>query len=111
MTTKNTLYGPYKSKQAALDATQNKNGAFGVTIKQRYRGLTIGILNDNNHIDEYWFKDGIEDSHLIKKNIEDITELKLDGNKISFTRKVVDYIPFIITLIIYFYSVKGQIRF
>lgn len=26
MTTKNTLYGTYKSKQAALDATQNKNG-------------------------------------------------------------------------------------
>lgn len=36
---------------------------------------------------------------------------KLDGNKISFTRKVVDYIPFIITLIIYFYNVKDQIRF
>ena len=85
LTTKNTLYGPYKSKQAALDATQNKNGAFGVTIKQRYRGLTIGILNDNNHIDEYWFKDGIEDLHLIKKNVEDITELKLDGNKIEKT--------------------------
>ena len=36
---------------------------------------------------------------------------KLDGEKVSFKTKIVDYIPFIITLIIYFYSVKGQIRF
>ncbi|CDM67680.1 putative membrane protein [Clostridium bornimense] len=36
---------------------------------------------------------------------------KLDGKRISFTKKIVDYIPFIITLIIYFYNVKDQIRF
>lgn len=36
---------------------------------------------------------------------------KLDGEKVPFSRKIVDYIPFIITLIIYFYNVKDQIRF
>lgn len=36
---------------------------------------------------------------------------KIDGEKIPLARKIVDYIPFIITLIIYFYSVKDQIRF
>lgn len=36
---------------------------------------------------------------------------KLEGNKVSLTRKIIDYAPFIVTLIIYFYQVKDQIRF
>ena len=80
----NKLYGPYKSIQDALTATDEKNGAFGTIIKQRYKGLTVGIINNGN-IDEYWFKNGVSDKDLIKKNIEDITELKLDGNRIEKT--------------------------
>ena len=83
----NKLYGPYSSKEDALIQLPITEGKFNTKITDRYIGLTIGIKNSNRNedIDEYWFKDGIQNDNLVKKNIEDITELKLDGNRIEKT--------------------------
>lgn len=34
---------------------------------KRCKGLTVGILTDNG-IEEYWFKNGITNAHLVPKN-------------------------------------------
>lgn len=57
------LYGPYVSIQAALE-TIPKN--------RRAKGRTVGILQDNK-VEEYWFKGGIENNNLVKKIVADIT--------------------------------------
>lgn len=36
----------------------------------RYQGLTVGILQEDKTIKEYWFCNGIEDKHLVEKTIE-----------------------------------------
>ena len=83
----NKLYGPYSSKEDALIQLPIIDGKFNTKITERYIGLTIGIKNSNRNedIDEYWFKDGIQDDNLVKKNIEDITELKLNNEQITDT--------------------------
>ena len=50
-------YGPWSTLEEALLATQGT----------RERGLTVGII-ENNNIVEYWFSEGIEDVNLVKKN-------------------------------------------
>lgn len=51
-------YGPYISIEEALS----------ILIKRvRGKGLTIGIIQEDNSITEYWFKSGIEDEDLVEK--------------------------------------------
>ena len=50
-------YGPWASSVAALA---------GIPSYQRFKGLTIGILNAGA-VDEYWFQDGIADGDLVIK--------------------------------------------
>ena len=66
-------YGPYNDIYEAKTATQNTtDGMSGATEVHRYVGMTVGILDENGSITEYWFRDGIEDSDLIPK-VPDIT--------------------------------------
>lgn len=50
-------YGPYTSTSEVLTSLPKEN---------RCIGLTIGVVSASS-IEEYWFKDGIEDSNLVKK--------------------------------------------
>lgn len=50
-------YGPYSSVKEALET---------LTPELRSVGLTIGV-KQNNSINEYWFKSGIEDEDLVEK--------------------------------------------
>ncbi|MFW6243415.1 MAG: hypothetical protein ACOC2W_04580, partial [bacterium] len=49
-------YGPYISINEALSGTSGT----------RKQGLTVGVI-ENDEVVEYWFRDGIEDSDLVKK--------------------------------------------
>lgn len=61
-------YGPYNSITDALVQTQTiVNTMTGVTRVVRYIGLTVGIIDSQGHVSEYWFKNGIEDNDLIPK--------------------------------------------
>lgn len=51
-------YGPFSSKEEALRILDKR---------VRAKGLTIGIIQADNTINEYWFKAGIEDSNLVEK--------------------------------------------
>ena len=51
-------YGPFPSKEEALRILDKR---------VRAKGLTIGIVQPDNTINEYWFKAGIEDSNLVEK--------------------------------------------
>lgn len=53
------LWGPYDSLELALE---------GVPIVIRKKGRTVGIINDVGAVEEYWFKNGIEDIDLVSKN-------------------------------------------
>lgn len=50
-------YGPYASKEAACTA---------IIKPQRLLGLTVAIEGDNG-VEEYWFKEGVEDRDLVAK--------------------------------------------
>ena len=52
------IYGPYPNLNAAITT---------ITASKRAKGLTVGIMTDNG-IEEYWFKNGITNSHLVPKN-------------------------------------------
>lgn len=53
-------FGPYNSVVEALEFLSDENDT-------RYKGLTIGIL-ENGAVIEWVFKNGIEDHHLIPKD-------------------------------------------
>ena len=53
-------YGPYESKQEVMDAL-GENGMDVIA-----EGITVGII-ENNEIVEYWFHEGTDIDHLIKK--------------------------------------------
>lgn len=60
-------YGPYYSIESALAE---------LTRPTRAVGLTVGIKDELNNITEYWFKGGIEDSHLVLKQSDvDMTNI------------------------------------
>lgn len=52
------FYGPYESIEQA-----NSN----IPKSYRKQGRTVGIINSQKGIDEYWYKEGIEDNHLVIK--------------------------------------------
>lgn len=54
----NAIYGPYPNLNAAITT---------IMASKRAKGLTVGIMTDNG-IEEYWFKNGITNSHLVPKN-------------------------------------------
>lgn len=51
------LYGPYNSREEALEA---------VTMRRRVIGRTLGII-ENGSVVEYWWQSGIEDADLVSK--------------------------------------------
>ena len=51
------MYGPYSVLSEALSA---------IPIELRIIGRTVGIITDT-HIDEYWWKNGVEDTDLVLK--------------------------------------------
>jgi len=55
-------YGPYASMTDALNAFP-KN--------RRVIGRTVAIIDGNNSVTEYWWKDGIEDNNLVVKGATD----------------------------------------
>lgn len=66
-------WGPYKDINECLkilkSKTEDENS--GVELSGvRYQGLTVGISQEDGTIQEYWFCEGIEDKHLVKKTIE-----------------------------------------
>lgn len=52
------IYGPYPNLNAAITA---------IMASKRAKGLTVGIMTDTG-IEEYWFKNGITNGHLVPKN-------------------------------------------
>jgi hypothetical protein len=70
---------------AAIKPTDNRYGPFAnsavavvsITPTRRYKGLTVGILNNGTIVKDYWFRDGIADTDLIVKN------LFVDGTEID----------------------------
>lgn len=52
------FYGPYESIEQA-----NSN----IPKSYRKQGRTVGIINSQKGIDEYWYKEGIEDNNLVIK--------------------------------------------
>lgn len=52
------IYGPYPNLNAAITA---------IMAFKRAKGLTVGIMTDTG-IEEYWFKNGITNAHLVPKN-------------------------------------------
>lgn len=51
-------YGPYSSIEQALTT---------LVKRVRGKGLTVGIIQEDNTINEYWFKSGIEDEDFVEK--------------------------------------------
>ena len=51
-------YGPFSSLQNALS---------NVPSNLRYKGLSVGVISELGSIEEYWFKDGIDDEDLAIK--------------------------------------------
>ena len=60
------LYGPYNSIEEANSV---------VTKARRALGRTVGIV-ENNSIEEYWYKSGIEDIDLVKKISDEVPMLR-----------------------------------
>lgn len=52
------IYGPYPNLNAAITT---------IMASKRAKGLTVGIMTDTG-IEEYWFKNGITNAHLVPKN-------------------------------------------
>ena len=52
------IYGPYPNLNGAITT---------IMASKRAKGLTVGIMTDNG-IEEYWFKNGITNNHLVPKN-------------------------------------------
>lgn len=52
-------FGPFANTQAAL---------VGVPSAQRYIGLTVGVFDANNEVQEYWFDGGTSNNDLILKS-------------------------------------------
>lgn len=66
-------WGPYKDIDECLKIliSETKNEILGETLSGvRYQGLTVGIIQENGTIKEYWFYEGIEDDHLVEKIIQ-----------------------------------------
>ena len=71
-------YGPYTDIATARTATQNTTHVVTQEVLvHRYKGMTVGIYNATGGVDEYWFKNGIEDDDLIPK-IPDIVFPTID---------------------------------
>ena len=61
-------YGPYENISDACQSTlASTNPITGAVTTFRYKGMTVGIYNATGGVDEYWFKNGIEDNDLIPK--------------------------------------------
>lgn len=79
-------YGPWSTLEEALLATQGT----------RERGLTVGII-ENNNIVEYWFSEGIEDVNLVKKtaelNLEPGTGINITDNILNLGTLSSEYEP------------------
>lgn len=54
-------YGPWASTSAAINQTT------GIPTGARYLGLTVGILQNDGSIKDYWWKNGIADNNLEEK--------------------------------------------
>ena len=52
-------YGPFNSTGAAL---------FYIPSSERYKGLTVGILQVGGEVQDYWFKSGTADIDLVVKD-------------------------------------------
>ena len=66
-------WGPYNSIEECLlklpgEIIDENSGEKLTGV--RYQGLTVGILQEDKTIKEYWFCNGIEDKHLVEKTIE-----------------------------------------
>ena len=51
-------YGPYSSDTDAINA---------IHISYRYKGLTVGVINNSGSVIEYWWQNGILDTDLVQK--------------------------------------------
>lgn len=61
-------YGPYDNIADAKYVTRTTINAMTQESQvHRYKGMTVGIYNATGGVDEYWFRDGIEDDDLIPK--------------------------------------------
>lgn len=77
------IYGPYDSISDALDAMAVDEEGDSV----RAVGLTVGILQIDGSIKEYWFQSGLEDEDLVEKTsgggsitpVAEITEESTDS--------------------------------
>lgn len=66
-------WGPYKDIDECLKIliSETKNEILGETLSGvRYQGLTVGIIQEDGTIKEYWFYKGIENEHLVEKIIQ-----------------------------------------
>lgn len=72
-------YGPYDDIGQALSALSKPTRAVG---------LTVGIRKEGNAIEEYWFKGGIENKHLVLKQLS--ADLSDYYNKKEVDDKFVD---------------------
>lgn len=59
-----SLYGPYENIISVLSS---------IPETARFQGLTVGIINDNGEIEEYWWKTTDYSSEGLVKKIEDVT--------------------------------------
>jgi len=57
-------YGPFNAASYAAAVTL-ANTEIASTI--RYKGLTVGLSENNGEIKEYWYKDGVADGDLVEK--------------------------------------------
>ena len=85
-------YGPYSGADinaAKLAATTYLDSSF------RYKGLTVGLVV-GTELYEYWFKNGISDTHLIQKLgglagikiFDDNTEISSSADELIFTGSI-----------------------
>lgn len=66
-------WGPYNSIEECLKIlkSETNNEILGETLSGvRYQGLTVGIIQKEGTIKEYWFCEGIENKHLVEKIIQ-----------------------------------------
>ena len=73
-------YGPYPTKQEALD---------NITTNLRYKGLTVGLLSGGS-VTEYWWRDGItnDDLELKKGDTASFIESQPSPDSINYMRRL-----------------------
>lgn len=64
-------YGPYTSLALAISSVPSVN---------RYLGLTVGVINSEGNVVEYWYSNCVLDSCLVVKEVApDLSGLLIDG--------------------------------